>query len=356
VPYGRRWLPDIVASLHVDGSKQMIVVSSADFARHVTPPGHPERIQRAHVLDAVAREFGLRGGAVLPPRPATDEAILRVHTAAHLERMAATAGIAMMLDADTFTSPDSFEVARLAAGATVQAAEHAVEHGEAAFALVRPPGHHAEADRAMGFCLFNNVAIAAAAMIARGLERIAIVDIDVHHGNGTQAMFYDDPRVLYVSTHQFPFYPGTGAAEEIGAGDGRGFTVNVPMEAGSTDADYALVHRDVVGPVLDEVRPQLLLVSAGFDAHERDPLAAMRMTASGYAAVVASLREMASRHGAMALVTEGGYELSALGECLTASIAAMESSPATVHGASAPRGARAVAASRDRLKPFWRAL
>ena len=170
--------------------------------------------------------------------------MLRVHTQAHLERMAATAGKAVMLDADTFTSPDSYEVARLAAGATVQAAEHAAAEREAAFALVRPPGHHAEADRAMGFCLFNNVAVAAAAMLARGLERIAIVDIDVHHGNGTQAMFYDEPRVLYISTHQFPFYPGTGAADEIGVGEGRGFTVNVPMEAGSTDADYALVHRE----------------------------------------------------------------------------------------------------------------
>ena len=253
----------------------------------------------------------------MTPRTATDEEILRVHTAAHLERMAATAGNAVMLDADTFTSPDSYEVARLAAGATVQAAEWALDHGEPAFALVRPPGHHAEADRAMGFCFFNNVAIAAAAMVARGLDRVAIVDIDVHHGNGSQAMFYDDPRVLYISTHQFPFYPGTGAADEIGAAEGRGFTVNVPMEAGSTDADYALVHRDVVAPVLDEFRPQLVLVSAGFDAHERDPLAAMRMTAEGYAAVIASLREVSSRHGAMALVTEGGYDLAALGECMT---------------------------------------
>ena len=183
--------------------------------------------------------------------------------------MAATSGNAVMLDADTFTSPDSYEVARLAAGATVQAAEWALDHGEPAFALVRPPGHHAEADRAMGFCFFNNVAVAAAAMIARGLERIAIVDIDVHHGNGTQAMFYEEPRVLYISTHQFPFYPGTGAADEIGIGKGRGFTVNVAMEAGSTDADYALVHRDVVVPVLDDFQPQIVLVSAGFDAHER---------------------------------------------------------------------------------------
>ncbi len=301
----------------------MILIASPHFARHVTPPGHPERVERAHVLDAVATTWQRRGGLALAPRPATDEELLRVHTPAHLERMAATAGQAVMLDADTFTSPDSYEVALLAAGAAVQAAEHAVAEREPAFALVRPPGHHAEADRAMGFCFFNNVAVTAAAMIARGLARVAIVDIDVHHGNGTQAMFYDDPRVLYVSTHQFPFYPGTGAAEEIGAGDGRGFTVNVPMEAGSTDADYALVHREVVAPVLDEFRPELVLVSAGFDAHERDPLASMRMSTPGYAAVISQLRDAATRHGALALVTEGGYELTALAACVEASISVL---------------------------------
>ena len=335
----------------------MLLISSAEFAKHVTPPGHPERVQRAHVLDAVASQFGAAGGKVITPRTATDEEILRLHTEAHLEHMAATAGSATMLDADTFTSPDSYEVARLAAGATVQAAEWALDHGEPAFALVRPPGHHAEADRAMGFCFFNNVAVAAAAMVARGLERVAIVDIDVHHGNGTQAMFYDDPRVLYISTHQFPFYPGTGAADEVGMGDGRGFTVNVPMEAGSTDADYALVHRDVVLPVLDEFRPQLVLVSAGFDAHERDPLAAMRMTAAGYGAVVDSLSEVAARHGALALVTEGGYELQALADCLSAVVA----STGTAHLAAPPaleaaRGARAAARVHLALKGQWRCL
>ncbi len=154
----------------------------------------------------------------------------------------------------------------------MQAAEHANDHREPAFALVRPPGHHAERGRAMGFCLYNNVAVAAAAMLHRGLSRIAIVDIDVHHGNGTQAIFYDDPRVLYISTHQHPFYPGTGAADEVGMGEGTGFTVNVPPGAGCADADYALVHRAIVGPVLDQFAPELVLVSAGYDAHERNPL------------------------------------------------------------------------------------
>ena len=302
----------------------MILVSSPHFARHLNPPGHPERVERARVFDRVANQWAVRSCHTIAPRPATDEELLRVHARGHVERMAATAGQAVRLDPDTFTSADSYDIARLAAGAAIQAAEYAVAEREPAFALVRPPGHHAESDRAMGFCLFNNVAVAAAAMLARGLERIAIVDIDVHHGNGTQAMFYDDPRVLYVSTHQFPFYPGTGAIEELGDGDGRGFTVNVPMEAGSTDADYALVHREIVEPVLDEFRPELVLVSAGYDAHERDPLASMRMTTQGYEAVVAQLRDVAAKHGAMALVTEGGYDLTALAACLEASIAVFE--------------------------------
>src|SRR5207302_244082 len=160
------------------------------------------------------------------------------------------------------------------------------DHREPAFALVRPPGHHAERNRAMGFCLYNNIAVAAAHAIARGLDRVAVVDIDVHHGNGTQWMFYDDPHVLYVSSHQYPFYPGTGAADEVGTGAGEGFTVNVPLEAGATDADYEVVYHEAVVPVLEEFSPQLVLVSAGFDAHERDPLGAMRLTTAGYAAVV----------------------------------------------------------------------
>jgi acetoin utilization deacetylase AcuC-like enzyme len=275
--------------------------------------------------------------------------------------MAATAGRAVMLDADTFTSPESFEIALLAAGAAVQAAEHAIAHREPAFALVRPPGHHAEHHAAMGFCLFNNIAVAAAHAVARGLERVAIVDIDVHHGNGTQWMFYDDPRVLYVSTHQFPFYPGTGAADEVGRGDGAGFTVNVPLEAGATDEDYDVVYRDIVAPVVGEFAPQLLLVSAGFDAHERDPLAGMRMTERGYASVVRRLMQVAP-DGAIGLVTEGGYDLGALASCLDAAFEAIRADRSVVSSApavdlgGAPRAASALTAVRKAQKPFWRGI
>jgi acetoin utilization deacetylase AcuC-like enzyme len=335
----------------------MILIGSPQFARHANPPGHPERAERAHVFDATANGWLMRGGGVLPPRPATEDEVLCVHTSEHVARVGSSAGKALMFDADTFTSPDSYSIALLSAGATIQAAEHALVEQEVAFALVRPPGHHAESNRAMGFCLFNNAAVAAAAMLARGLERLAIVDIDVHHGNGTQEIFYGDPRVLYVSTHQYPFYPGTGAASDVGQGDGRGYTVNVPMDAGSTDADFAVVHRDIINPLLEEFRPELVLVSAGFDAHERDPLASMRMTVNGYAAVLGSLRDVALRHGGLALVTEGGYELSALAACLEASVAVLDGGTVPViEPLDAPRGFRAVAAARSALKPFWRAL
>lgn len=341
----------------------MILVTSPRFEEHVTPPGHPERPERAHVFDAVAARWLEKGGRSMPPRPATREDLERVHDADYVSGIEATAGRAVMLDPDTFTSPESAEIARLAAGATLQAAEHAREHREPAFALVRPPGHHAERGRAMGFCLYNNVAVAAAAMLHRGVSRIAIVDIDVHHGNGTQAIFYDDPRVLYVSTHQHPFYPGTGAADEIGAADGRGFTVNVPLEAGCTDADYDLVHRAIVGPVLEAFAPELVLVSAGYDAHERDPLASMRLTTRGYAAVVRAIRDAVAGRGQLALTTEGGYELTALAACLEASLLVLDGADAGIHGSreaqgagAAARGERAVAAARAALKPYWRAI
>jgi acetoin utilization deacetylase AcuC-like enzyme len=339
----------------------VILISSPRFEEHVTPPGHPESPERAHALDVVAANFRDAGGRVVEPIAATHEQLARVHTQEHIARIAGTKGKPSMLDADTFTSPDSYEIALLAAGATVQAARHAVESRDIAFALVRPPGHHAESDKPMGFCLFNNVAIAAADAIASGLERVAIVDIDVHHGNGSQWRFYADPRVLYVSSHQFPFYPGTGAADEVGHKDGAGFTVNVPLEAGATDADYDLVYRDAVVPVLTEFKPQLTLISAGYDAHEADPLASMRMTSDGYARVVARLRDAALASGALALVTEGGYDLPALRECIEASIRALDLPanavlPAQAGSHAGSRGERAMKAVRAAQSAYWRGL
>jgi acetoin utilization deacetylase AcuC-like enzyme len=300
----------------------VLIISSARFAEHTPPPGHPERPERARVFDEVAASWRAKGATIREPRPATREELLSVHDHSYLDEIAATSGKAALLDPDTFTSPESYEVALLAAGAAIDAARHAHRTRERAIALVRPPGHHAEPNRAMGFCLFNNIAIAAALLRADGLSRVAIVDIDVHHGNGTQTAFYSDPTVLYISTHQHPYYPGTGDADETGAGAGKGFTLNVPMTAGGTDAVFDQVYTTIVLPALEKFRPDIVLVSAGFDAHEDDPLGGMRVTTAGYGRVVALLEHSATRlcEGRIAYVTEGGYDLDALRACLDATI------------------------------------
>src|SRR5215218_635583 len=354
----------------------LTLISSTRFADHVTPPGHPERLERAHVLDVVADGWRARGGRVCVPRAADREELARVHREPYLDALHATRGRAVMLDPDTFTSPDSVDVAALAAGAALTGLEWVLGDerlapdaldGEStggprrALALVRPPGHHAEADRAMGFCLYNNVAVAAAAALARGMERVAVVDYDVHHGNGTQHAFYADSRVLFISTHQYPFYPGTGAADETGEGDGRGFTVNVPLESGCTDGDYEAACEHVIVPVLNEFAPELVIVSAGFDAHARDPLAHMRMSAEGFAAVTAAIVAAADRHagGRLLAVTEGGYDLPAFAESLNAVVRVLAGEPLTERReATAPtgRGAAAVQAVRAAQAGRWHAL
>src|SRR5215475_7723508 len=209
----------------------LIVVWSERFAEHQTPPGHPESPERADAMDVVANEWRRRKGEIVAPREATDEQLARVHDQDYLTRISETAGTAMALDPDTYTSPETCEIARLAAGACVVAVERVMSgKNTRALALVRPPGHHAERNRAMGFCFYNNIAVAAAHARTLGASRVAIVDYDVHHGNGTQHIFERDPNVLYVSTHQYPFYPGTGAADETGIGAGSGFTANLPLE------------------------------------------------------------------------------------------------------------------------------
>ena len=338
----------------------LIVISSDRFAEHQTPPGHPDCPERAEVMEAVAAQWRTRGGEVVAPRQATREQLARVHDADYLRRISETAGRAVALDPDTYTSPETHEIALLAAGAAIDAIERVMGGShQTALALVRPPGHHAERDRAMGFCLYNNVAVAAAHARALGAGRVAIVDFDVHHGNGTQHRFDDDPSVMYVSTHQSPYYPGTGACDETGVGSGKGFTVNLPIEAGAVDADYRLVFDEVVVPVLRQFKPDVLLVSAGFDAHERDPLASMRLTTGSFGAMASELRRVAEEccSGRMALVTEGGYDLRALAASLNAVVEVLGSpisEPQWPKSDVAPdRGRASADAAKQALAPFW---
>ena len=306
----------------------VLLISSTRFINHETPTGHPEQPARATVMTRVAERWRSTGGRVVEPTPAETAALVRVHQKAYLEEIASTGGRRVQLDPDTYASPETELVARLAAGAAVSGVSHAVEKQCPAVAFVRPPGHHAESDRAMGFCLYNNAAIAAAHALSVGLSRVAVVDYDVHHGNGVQEIFYEDARVLYVSAHQYPFYPGTGAASEVGRGEGLGATVNIPLEAGAGDADLDLVFRDVVLPVLGSFQPELVVVSAGFDAHAEDPLGGMRLSTEGFAAITRRLFIFAvQRCGSrFVLVTEGGYNLTALESCLESTLEVISSS------------------------------
>jgi acetoin utilization deacetylase AcuC-like enzyme len=346
--------------------------TSGRSADHLTPPGHPERVERWAVMSAVLEASHAVLGPPGAARAASDEDLARVHTAGHLAAMAGTAGRATAIDPDTFTSPASYEVARLMCGAAIQAVDDLFDaapigtpgapgtgrslQGARALVAGRPPGHHAEPDRAMGFCLFNSIAVAAAHARAHGAARVAIVDYDVHHGNGTQAAFYGDPSVLFVSSHQFPYYPGTGAAGETGAGDGEGFTVNLPLSAGATDADFELVYDRVVEPVLRRFSPDLILVSAGFDAHADDPLGGMHLSAAQFARLTARLCRIADAcaGGRIALVTEGGYNLAALADSLRAVIGVLADPAAAAPAEAAAGGTTRGQAALDAVPPGLR--
>jgi acetoin utilization deacetylase AcuC-like enzyme len=281
-------------------------------------PSHPENAHRLQrILEVLEGEGMLERLTRLEPRPATVEELERVHTPeliAWVRQMAQSGG--GNLNPDTYVAPRSYDAALMAAGGVVRAVE-AVLAGEIedAFALVRPPGHHATPSQALGFCLFNNVAVAARAALAEGwAERIFIVDFDVHHGNGTEAIFADDPAVFYVSTHQYPFYPGTGHWSETGSGVGEGTVLDVPLPPGVGDAGYAQIFSDLVWPLAQRFDPDLILVSAGYDAHWKDPLAQMNLSLSGYAWLERELVDMAAQlcEGRIVFTLEGGYQLDVL--------------------------------------------
>lgn len=259
------------------------------------------------------------------PTPASREELSLVHTIEHIsqiEKMAQSGG--GWLDADTVMSSASYKVALYAAGGVLNAVDTVMERKvDSAFALVRPPGHHATRTSAMGFCLFNNIAIAARQSLRKyGLDRILIVDFDVHHGNGTQDAFYDDPAVLYFSTHQYPFYPGTGRIDEVGVGKGIGTTVNVPLPAWCGDEEYSQVFQQILVPVAHRFQPELILVSAGYDAHWLDPIGSMQLSVSGFAQMVQILKRLALDlcQGRLVFVLEGGYHIPALARSIKATL------------------------------------
>ncbi|UCF35829.1 MAG: histone deacetylase [Acidobacteriota bacterium] len=296
------------------------------FAQHRNPTGHPESPERIlFLIESLKRYEGHLDVVRFTPEAARLEWISRVHSSAHLERIQATQGKeGTYLDPDTQAGPQSYEVALQAAGSIVKMVRRlGAREIDAGFLAARPPGHHAESNRAMGFCLFNSIAVAAQWLIDQALARkVAIVDFDVHHGNGTQEIFYRRNDVLYVSTHQSPLYPGTGALSERGSGPGAGFTVNLPLRSGTGDAFYERVYADLVGPVLREFEPDLILVSAGYDAHEADPLAGMQMTSEGFATLVSILNAVAREvcDGRIVYLLEGGYDLSALAASVEATL------------------------------------
>jgi acetoin utilization deacetylase AcuC-like enzyme len=305
------------------------------FLEHIAPAQHPERPQRIEMSIGTLEALGWleREGLIqIAPRAASIDELAAVHEREYIRQVeaaskeAATAGErqTFFFATDTYVSAKSYEAALKAAGAPLSALD-AVMDGRAnnAYCLVRPPGHHAVAESAMGFCIFNNVAVAARYAIDRyGLERVMIIDYDVHHGNGTQEMFYNDPRVLYFSLHQAPFYPGTGLSDELGEGPGRGTTINVPLPARTTFDVYEAVFRQVMAPAAERFDPQLILVSAGFDAHWDDPLGDMYLSTAAFARLNQIIIELAQYlcDGRLILVQEGGYSLDAMGACVATCI------------------------------------
>ncbi len=343
------------------------IVRHDAFLNHLTEEGHPENKGRLESIYAMLDGPDMQKRFVeIEPRPASEEEVCLVHAPEYLEQIAATEGREYSrLTADTHASAGSYQAALLAAGGVLTAIER-VHAGELshAFALVRPPGHHAERSRAMGFCLFGNAAMGA--MFARrelGLKRVLIIDWDVHHGNGTQHAFEADPSVLFFSLHQHPLFPGTGVFTETGLGPGEGCTVNLPLPKGYGDGEYAAIFERLLRPLAIEFAPELILVSAGFDTHAADPLGGMRMTTAGFGGLTRSLMETAKTcgDGKLVFILEGGYDRESMAACTRAVLD--ELTGATISSASlmaeqaAPKKVRyALSRCRHVHRQFWKSL
>jgi acetoin utilization deacetylase AcuC-like enzyme len=348
-------------------SKKTGVVEDLRYIRHgagLTHPETPERLIAIYeMVDNPDMAWKFTG---IDARHATREELERVHRPSFIDSIAQTAGKAMtMLDSDTAATAETYDTARLAAGGFMNAIDSVVS-GETdnAFALVRPPGHHAQAATAAGFCIFNNIAVGARHARDRwGLERILIVDWDLHHGNGTQEIFYEESQVLYFSTHQSPAYPGTGGFEEIGKGPGLGYTLNVPLRAGADDALYVRVFKELLCPVARNFRPELILVSAGFDTYVGDPLGGMKMTPEGFACLTRILLDLADEWcgGRLVMVLEGGYNIQGLTKCVRAVLREMigetrvtEGTLSRMAGETGEQADRVIGRARERWAPYWK--
>ena len=341
----------------------LAIIRDDRYLEHNPGQGHPESPNRLKVIhEVIDKEF-----ANLPrlqPRAATEGELSLVHDPFYIETVSRTDGKAFSrLDPDTALSARSYQVARLAAGGLLQAVDTLLDpkaaDPRAVFAALRPPGHHAEPDRGMGFCLFNNIAIAAEYAIQKhGLKRVLIVDWDLHHGNGTQKAFYDRKDVLFFSSHQFPHYPGTGDVDECGSGPGEGFTVNAPFPPGFGDAEYIAVYSQVLRPIATAFQPELVLVSAGFDPYYKDPLGGMGLTGDGFGNVASLVREIAdeSCDGKVLITLEGGYHPDGLREGVRAVLQAFTGPRWNVPVIDAPKAGRVIQAIRTRQQRYWKGL
>lgn len=333
------------------------IVLDSRYQEHYTGRNHPERAARIATLLSPIAQYQRPGIKRFAPRLATPEEIAFVHEPSHIDRVAATAEQNFFaFDADTPVSAQSYAIALLATGGLLTLLEAIMTRDiDNGFALVRPPGHHAERNRAMGFCLFNSVAIGAQYLRKKlGLKRILVMDWDVHHGNGTQHSFYDDPGVLYISTHQYPYYPGTGAVEEVGRGQGEGYTVNLPLPAGCGDTEYQELFQQVIDPICHQFDPEFVLISAGFDAHARDPLGGMQVTEEGFGTMARVLLRIARDHaqGRCAAILEGGYDLEGLQKSVLHVLDEMSGDTLVADLPQlAPRGVSALA--REIQRQYW---
>ena len=316
--------------------------------------GHPEKKERlTAILDKIKSEK--LDVDFITPQPATVTQVEAIHRRRYIDQVKAICEHGGgYLDVDTILSKNSYDAALMAAGGAITAVDAVMGDYGSAFALVRPPGHHAKPNRGMGFCIFNNIAIAAKHAQAQGAEKVLIVDWDVHHGNGTNDVFYSDPSVLYFSTHQYPHYPGTGRADEVGEDGAEGFTVNVPLPPGTGDEGYLTVFREILLPVALEFKPDIVLVSAGHDPHKDDPLGGMRLTSAGFGAIAGVVKEIASTccRGRLAASLEGGYNLEAQAEAVVAEIKAFGGEAAQVRGTD-PNVVRRIEEVKKIQSSYW---